>query len=193
MATMEQILNNITQLMTAQAQQAQQNHQENQQLMTQLGQAITSIASKPKTLVDTRALGKPKEFSGKQNDWQEWRLKATCYLRASFADTTVDTDKWLRWAEQESDPIAPATVRAACQAFGIGGADVDAVLKFDIDMHYLCTVQWMTGEAILHMNGAESGLDAWRLVNMRYAPRTAGTKRNILIKALSLRPAKGHA
>ena len=27
---------------------------------------------------------------------------------------------------------------------------------------------------------------------MRYAPRTAGTKRSVLVKALSLRPAKGH-
>ena len=59
--------------------------------------------------------------------------------------------------------------------------------------HYcLCLALELQHDAFLHIRNAVSGLDAWRLVNLRFSPRTAGTKRNILVRLLSIPGAKSH-
>ena len=67
-------------------------------MMQQLGAAVTAAVAKPKNLVDTRALGKPKDFTGKENEWPEWKLKTVSWLNATNTENGLNVEHWLRWA-----------------------------------------------------------------------------------------------
>ena len=76
MASVEAVLTqlqNLSQTSQHQNQLMQQQQEANQTLMNsvlnmmqQLGAAVTVAVAKPKNLVDTGALGKPKDFTGKE-------------------------------------------------------------------------------------------------------------------------------
>ena len=89
--------------------------------MTHLGTTLTATASKSKSLVDPRAIGKPKELTGKEKDWAEWKLKATTWLRATYNESNLDTDKWPKWAEQQMGSIDDAAIGGACAAYNVKG------------------------------------------------------------------------
>ena len=63
--------------------------------------------------MDPWALGKPKEFTRKEKDWAEWKLKATTWLLATYNENNLDADKWLEWAEQQTGSIDDAAIGGA--------------------------------------------------------------------------------
>ena len=160
-------------------------------MMQQLGAAVTAAVVKPKNLVDTRSLGKPKDFTGKGKEWPEWKLKTVSWLNATNTENGLNAEHWLTWAEIQSETIDESLLDLACGQGNFTETQVKEVQKFDENLKLLI-LSWMGGDAFLHIRNAVSGLDAWRLVNLRFSPRTAGTKRNILVRLLSIPGAKSH-
>ena len=95
------------------------------------------------------------------------------------------------WAEIQSETIDESLIALACDQSNFTETQVQEVQKFDKNLKLLI-LSWMGGDEFLHIRNAVSGLDAWRLVNLRFSPRTAGTKRNILVRLLSILGAKSH-
>ena len=79
MASVEAVLTQLQNLSQTSQHQNQLMQQQQEasvlNMMQQLGAAVTVAVAKPKNLVDTRALGKPKDFTGKEKEWPEWKLK----------------------------------------------------------------------------------------------------------------------
>ena len=157
----------------------------------QLGAAVTAAVAKPKNLVDTRALGKPKDFTGKEKEWPVWKLKTVSWLHATNTENGLNAEHWLRWADIQSETIDESLIDLACGQGNFTETQVQEVQKFDKNLKLLI-LSWMGGDAFLHIRNAVSGLDAWRLVNLRFPQRTSGTKRNILVRLLSIPGAKSH-
>ena len=162
-ATADQVLAGLQTLATSMAQasaDAQVHNNNMTTLITQLGQAMTSALTmnkKPHGL-DTRALLKPKEFTGKEREWPEWKTKAMVWIDANYTDSAVNPKKWLIWAEAQQDRIEDKDIAAACNAYGVSQHDQDDIKKFDRDLKLLVT-SWMGGHCLepLHQRGHGPG------------------------------------
>ena len=129
-------------------------------MMQQLGAAVTAAVAKPKNLVDTRALGKPKNFTGKEEKWPEWKLKTVSWLNATNTENRLNAEHWLRWSEIQSETIDESLIDLACGQGNFTETQVQEVQKFDKNLKLLI-LSWMGGDAFLHIRNAVSGLDAW--------------------------------
>ena len=190
-------LQNLSQASQHQNQLMQQQQEANQTLMNsmlnmmqQLGAAVTVAVAKPKNFVDTRALCQPKDFTGKEKERPEWKLNTVSWLNATNSENGLIAEHWLRWAEIQSETIDESLIDLACDQGNFTETQVQEVQKFDKNLKLLF-LSWMA-DAFLRIRNAVSGLDAWRLDNLRFSPRTAGTKRNILVRLLSIPGEKSH-
>ena len=187
MATLEQqqqqTLNNIADAMAQNAGQTQALIALLNSLSPVIQQAVRPHSP---SMVDTRGLGNPDKFSGKDEDWIEWRYKAVSWLKAVKTTETVDVKSLLDWAERHEEEISEEVLRQECSRTGIAP---DGILKFASELETNLT-HWVKGQGMVHIRGCQTGLEAWRNLNRRYSPKTAGSKRNILIKLLNMKPTK---
>ena len=79
-------------------------------MMQQLGAAVAVAVAKPKNLIVTRALGKPKKKKG----WPEWKLKTVSWLNATNTEYVLNAEHWLKWAEIQSETFDESLVDHAC-------------------------------------------------------------------------------
>ena len=102
------------------------------------------------SLVDTRTIGKPQNFSGQHKDWPEWNFQFSAYMGAANPDA-VDAMKW-----------------AATQEAEIAEKDVeDQGFKKHNRQLYLSLALLCRGSALVTIKNtaANNGLDAWRKLN----------------------------
>ena len=65
------------------------------------GAAAVNVTKAPESLVDTRTIGKPQNFSGEHKDWAEWSFQFSAYMGAASPDA-VDAMKWAATQEMRS-------------------------------------------------------------------------------------------
>ena len=113
------------------------------------------------------------------------------WLNATNTENGLNAEHWLKWAEIQSETIDESLIDLACDQGNFTETQVQEVQNFDKNLKLLI-LPWMGSDAFLHIRNAVYGLDAWRLVNLRFSSRTAGTKRNILVRLLSIPVEKSH-
>ena len=64
---------------------------ENARLMKQMLEEVTKVKQKETNMVDTRGIGKPPTFSGKEEKYYEWMAKLLAYLRV----LKKESDAWI--------------------------------------------------------------------------------------------------
>eukprot|EP00971_Amphidinium_carterae_P245634 4878219-Amphidinium_carterae.1 len=82
----ETALSNVVQQQQQQQQQTMQAAQAFQALQGQTAVAATTAARSSGSLIDTRAIGKPRGFNGKSEAWAVWSFVMRAYLGALSGD-----------------------------------------------------------------------------------------------------------
>ena len=171
------------QIQTAQAMQAAlmqtnaQLAQGQQELMTALTAAQRPRAERDQiSLIDNKGIGKPTLFKGSEEKFLPWKIRFENFLTNTFPDIA----EVLEWAEERDTTITPTEVH---NAYCIEGA-VDFVPRLMEKQQQLFTVLQQLCEEepfdIVTNCGKGNGLEAWRRINRRYDPATAGRKRALL-------------
>ena len=123
------------------------------------------------SLIDVDGFGRPKEFSGKEEDFQQWSKKT----EASFAGVIKESEMMLEWAAEQTTEIA-----ATNQERGVQN------LEFVPKQMHTALVALTNYEANdIVANSRKKSLEAWRRLQKRYDPTTVGRKRNLLRTIIS--------
>eukprot|EP00959_Pyramimonas_sp_CCMP1952_P209404 4380787-Pyramimonas_sp.AAC.1 len=127
-----------------------------------------------KTVIDTKSLGKPKDFDNKEEHWQEFAFKYENWISGIEPQARL----YLRWAELSGEEIDDLDLD-----------DPPDALSQDEIRHlgrqvYVSLAQMLTGESLdVLRNGREdNGLDAWRRLWRRWDPKTVGRNRAAYLK-----------
>ena len=128
------------------------------------------------SLIDTRAYGKLKSFSGKEEDWATWSFVARSYLDL----LSMGYRDLLTHAE------------AAVQASEIKLDDMSATARTHAWTLFNVLTQSVEGRALSVLMNAEpsNGLQGWRMLVDSYEPRVGGRYTAMLMGILS--PQWGH-
>ena len=164
------------QLVVLQADLARLNHVQEQGLnaLPRLVEVLQQ-RSRP-TLIDTRGLGKPFAFNGREEDFQRWSAKVSNYVAAIFDGS----EEVFKYAAEEEQPL---TVAVTKEAFNEVDGTVQKVKDLDamLAQRYTALLQLTEGEAHDIVVNADRNLgEAWRRLHRRCDPATGGRKRNLL-------------
>ena len=145
---------------------------------------LLNSADRRPTLIDTKGLGKPHNFNGKETDkFLPWSIKTRNYVLGVFPELRPV----LEWAEERDAAIQQADID---EAFGHAADDLERVPDIEVLNGQLYTVltQLTEGEPfdITRNAGEGQGFEAWRRITRRYDPSTGGRKRNLLNQILKM-------
>ena len=111
-------------------------------------------ATTAKSVVDTRILGKPKNYYGQQDGWPDWSFAMRAYL-SCLSETMADL---LNAAEKSSKTIELGPLPEAAKAEAR-------------QLYYILALQ-CNGSALQVVKGVEknNGFEAWRRMLQRHEP-----------------------
>ena len=125
------------------------------------------------TLIDTKGIGKPKQFASKVADWADFAFKYLNFAGSAFPEVK----KLTSWAQMEVAPIED-----------YAEADLVASNAEHVSMQiYLSISQLIEGEAldIVRNVGDDNGLEAWRRLCKRFDPQTVSRRRSAMTSILN--------
>ena len=122
------------------------------------------------------ALGRPKEFSGKEEDFQQWSKKTEAF----FAGVINESEMMLEWAAEQTTEITTELINreflptATNQERGVQN------LEFVLRKVHTALMALTSGEANdIVANSRKNPLEARRRLQKRYDPTTGGRKRHL--------------
>jgi hypothetical protein len=131
-----------------------------------------------RTLVDSRGLGKPPNYEGKEGEWMQWSRKFENYVSAVHAGA----DTALEWAADRHGTISEPDIEEAFGALAPNEAErIEHIAEINFEVYVLLT-QYMSGDSFdIVMNCPRGqGLEAYRRLARRHDPSTGGRRRNLL-------------
>ena len=69
--------------------------------------ATAQVRKDTPNLIDVNGLGRPKEFSGKEDDFQQWSKKTEAF----FAGVIKESEMMLEWAAEQTTEIATELIK----------------------------------------------------------------------------------
>ena len=146
--------------------------------------ATAQVRKDTPSLIDVKGLGRPNEFIGREEDFQEWSKKAEAF----FAGEIKESEMMLEWAAEQPTEI---TTTAIDHEFLPTDTNEDRGvqnLEFVLQQMHTALVALTSYEANDTVtNSRKNPLEAWRRLQKRYDPTTGGRKRNLLRTIISLR------
>ena len=135
--------------------------------------ATAQVRRDTPSLVDVKGLGRPKEFTGREEDFQQCRRRR----RHSSLDVIKESEMMLEWAAEQPTEITRTAI------------DLEFL---PTDTWSLCCSRctrhsWLTSYEAndTGANSRKNPLEAWRRLQKRYDPTTGGRKRNLLRTIIS--------
>ena len=127
--------------------------------------------------IDVNSQGRPKEFPGKEEDFQQWSRE----LQAFLAGEIRESEMVLEWAADQTMEITTTAIDLDFLPTGMNGGRGVRNLEFILQhMHEsLMTLTSQEADDIV-ANSRKNTLEAWRRLHERYDPTDGGRKRNIL-------------
>ena len=129
-----------------------------------------------------KGLGCPKEFSDRDEDFQQWSKKTEAF----FAGVIKESEMMLEWAAEQTIEI---TTTAIDLEFLPSETNVDRGeknLEFVLQQMHTALMALSAYEAKgIVANSRKNPLEAWRRLQKRYDPTTGGRKRNFLRTIIS--------
>ena len=164
--TMEQVVTELQQeLFTLRAQMAAES---------ELADAVS--------LSDVKALGRPKEFTGREEDFQEWSKKTEAF----FAGVIKESEMMLEWAAEQATEITTTAIELEFLPTDTNEDRGVQNLEFVSQQMHTALMALTSYEANDTVaNSRKNPLEAWRRLQKRYDPKTGGRKRNLLRTILS--------
>ena len=127
--------------------------------------ATAQVRKDTPSLIDVKGLGRPKEFTGREEDFQQWSKKTEAFL----AGVTKGSEMMLEWAaEQPTRRMRTRTEELKTWS--------SFCSRFTQHSWLSRVLKRMTLVAYSRKNP----LEAWRRLQKRYDPTAGGRKRNLL-------------
>ena len=129
------------------------------------------------SLIDVKGLGRPKEFTGREEDFQQWSKKTEAF----FAGVIKVSEMMLEWAAEQ--PTEITTTASDLEFLPTDTNEVRGVqnLEFVLQQMHTALMALTSYEANdIVANSRKNPLEAWRRLQKRYDPTTGGRKRNLL-------------
>ena len=145
--------------------------------------ATGQVRKETPSLIDVKGLGRPKAFSGGEEDFQQWSKKTV----ALFADVIMESDMMLEWAAEQPKKI---TTTAIDLEFLPTDANKDRGvqnLEFVLEQMHTALVALTSYEVNdIVANSRKNPLEAWRRLQERYGPTTGERKRTFCARSFLL-------
>ena len=134
------------------------------------------------SLIDVKGLGRLKEFSGKEEDFQQWSKKTEAF----FAGLIKESEMMLGWAANQTTEITTTAIDLDFLSTDVNEGRGVQNLEFVLQQMHIMLMDLASGEANdMVDNSRKNPLQAWRRLQERYDPTTGGRKRNILCTIIS--------
>ena len=130
-----------------------------------------------------KGLSRPNEFSGRQEDFQQWSKKTEAF----FAGVIKESEMMFEWAAEQATEITTTAIDLELLPTDTnvdrGVRNLEFVLQ---QMHTALVVLTSYEENDIVANSRKKPLEAWQRLQKRYDPTTRGRKRNLLLTIISL-------
>ena len=134
------------------------------------------------SLIETNDSGCPKEFSGKEKDFQQWSKET----KAFFAGVVKESEMMLWWAAEQKTEISTEFIDREFLPIVTNQERGVQNLEFILQQMHTMLTDLTSGEANdIVPNSRKKPLEAWRRLQKRYDPTTGGRKRNLLRTVVS--------
>ena len=180
--TMEQVVTQLQQeLFTLRAQVAAESG------LADAVRAIINLATgqlrnDTPSLIDVKGPGRPKEFSGKEEDFQQWSKKTEAF----FAGVIKESEMMLeRTAEQTTEITTELIDREFLPTATNQEREEYKTWSLCCSMHTAVMALTSNEANDIVANSRKNPLEAWRRLQKRYDPTTGGRKRNLLRTIIS--------
>ena len=144
--------------------------------------ATAQVRKDTPSLIDVRGLGRPKEFSGREEDFQQWSTKTEVF----FAGVIMESEMMLEWAAEKTVEITTPAIHLEFLPSETnedrGAQNLEFVLQ---QMHTVFMALTSFEANDLVANSRKNLLEAWLRLQKRWDPTTGGRKRNVLRTILS--------
>ena len=144
--------------------------------------ATAQVRKDTPSLIDVKGTGRPKESSGREEDFQQWSKKTEAF----FAGVIKESEMMLEWVAEQATEI---TMTAIDLEFLPTDTNVDRGvqnLEFVLQQMHTALMALTSYEANdIVANSRKTPLEAWRRLQKRYDPTTGGWKRNLLRTIIS--------
>ena len=144
--------------------------------------ATAQVRKDTPSLIDVKGLRRPKEFTGREEDHQQWSKKTEAF----FAGVIKESEMMLEWAAEQATEI---TTTAIDLEFLPTDTNVDRGVQnqeFVLQQVHTALMARTSHEANdIVANSRKNPLEAWRRLQKRYDPTTGGRKRNLLCTIIS--------
>ena len=143
--------------------------------------ATAQVREDTPNLIDVNGLRRPKEFSGKEEDFQQWSKKTEAF----FAGVIKESEMMSEWAAEQTEVTTELINReflptATNQERGVQN------LEFVLQQMHTALMALTSYEANdIVATSWKNPLEAWRRLQKRYDPTTGGRKSNLLRTIIS--------
>ena len=145
--------------------------------------ATAQVRKDTPSLIDVKGLGRPKEFSGREEDFQQWSKKTEAF----FAGVIKESEIMMEWAAEHTIELTTTAVDLEFlpseTIVDRGVQNLEFVLQ---QMHTALMALTSYEPNDIVANSRKNSLEAWRRLQKRYDPTTGGRKRNLLRTIISL-------
>ena len=125
------------------------------------------------SLIDVKGLGRPKEITGRDEDFQQWSKKTEAF----FAGVIKESEMMLEWAAEQPTEFTTTDTNE-----DRGVQNMEFVLQ---QMHTALMALTSYEANDIVANSRKNPLEAWRRLQKRDDPTTGGRKRNLLRSIIS--------
>ena len=139
--------------------------------LAELPNAIRTAARGPRSLIDTRGLGRPPAYNNNEADFYVWSRKFENYA----ASVVPECRALLSWSAESTSEV---TIDYAAGELIL----TEALVREASEMLYIALQSLTDGESfdIVASAGAGEGLESWRRLARRWDPYTSGRARSLL-------------
>lgn len=155
-----------------------------------IGEQVRNALGQGRSVVDSKAVGKPSPFSGEESKFRQFSQKFVAFMSGIWPMAR----KVMRWAEEQSDPIDDYDAEMEWITNSASEAETfTEVRPFSGQLH-AALIGLVEGEGFDLVAGVEDGcgLEAWRKLTRRYDPQVAGRSKNMLKHVLNPPQCKAH-
>ena len=180
--TMEQVVTQLQQeLFTLRAQVAAESG------LADAVRAINNLATAQvrkdtPSLIDVKGLGRPKEFSGREEDFQQWSKKTEAF----FACVIKVSEMMLEWAVEQATVITTTAIDLEFLPTDTNEDRGVQNLEFVLQQMHAALMDLTSYEANdIVASSRKNPLEARRRLHKRHDPTTGGRERNLLRTIIS--------
>ena len=139
--------------------------------------ATAQVRKDTASLIDVKGLGRLKESTGREEDFQQWSEKTEAF----FAGVIKESEMMLEWAAEQPTEITTTAIDLEFLPTELNEDRGVQILEFVLQQMHTALMALTSYEANdIVANSRKNPLEAWRRLQKRYDPTTGGRKGDLL-------------